>query len=679
MIAGALRVVIALAALLELAFVRLLPESGPGLYARLAAATVVVLLPGGLICDALNRRSASATLVWSLASLTVALVAVFATGSSLSLALWVLAGISVAALAVSIARRLPRPPRIGGSAIAAAAGALFGIALWHVAGPVDGDALFHLARVRKLAAFDELSLHAVNEFADGGLHPGYAFPLWHAFLAVVAQLAGVDPQLVVLHEASVLAPLAFLVVYEAGTMLFRSGWLGGGVVAANTALIALAPGHGGAFASLALPATSSRQLIVPAVLTLVFTQLREPSAAVLAGIGAGALTLTLVHPSYTVFLGVPLAGFLLVRALWDRRDALRLGAAAVAYAVPTGAALLWLLPIVRETASHNPSRGEVRRALEQYPGQLEVLRDGSYRLGPELFSRSGAVAVAALALIPLAGLAGRRRWASFVLGGSVAVLVVMLLPELFTRLSDATSISQSRRLAGFLPFAFAVAGGAAVLARLFWVGVVPLGLVAGIALQRAFPGDFTLKIEGGGGPERLTWFALVGGLAGIGVTLLLRVLRRRGVDAGREWLAGVAVILFALPVAAHAARNWSPSPEREASPLTPGLVRALREHVSERAVVFSDPQTSYRIGAELPVYVAVNPETHVAATKKNRPYERRDDALRFFRKGGDLAIPRRYRAGWLVVDRKEFKRVRVELRPVYEDDRYELYRLRARR
>ena len=69
--------------------------------------------------------------------------------------------------------------------------------------------------------FDGLSLRAVDEFADGGLHPGYAFPLWHGFLALIAQLAGVDPALVVRHEASVLAPLAVLVAYEAGHALFR--------------------------------------------------------------------------------------------------------------------------------------------------------------------------------------------------------------------------------------------------------------------------------------------------------------------------------------------------------------------------------------------------------------------------------------------------------------------------
>ena len=48
-----------------------------------------------------------------------------------------------------------------------------------------------------------------------GSPPGYAFPLWQAFLALVAKVAFVDPAKVVLHD-EVLAPLAVLVAYEAG-------------------------------------------------------------------------------------------------------------------------------------------------------------------------------------------------------------------------------------------------------------------------------------------------------------------------------------------------------------------------------------------------------------------------------------------------------------------------------
>ena len=73
----------------------------------------------------------------------------------------------------------------------------------------------------------------------------------------------------------------------------------------------------------------------------------------------------------------------------------------------------------------------------------------------------------------------------------------------------------------------------------------------------------------------------------------------------------------------------------------------------------------------MPVYIAVAPPGHVADTEKNRPYERRDQALRFFQ-SGDAAIVRRAGADWLVVDRKRFDVV-PQLDSVFRDGRYTLY------
>ena len=117
----------------------------------------------------------------------------------------------------------------------------------------------------------------------------------------------------------------------------------------------------------------------------------------------------------------------------------------------------------------------------------------------------------------------------------------------------------------------------------------------------------------------------------------------------------------------------SPGGPTVAPGLTPGLVRALRDRVPEKAVVFSDDATSYAIAGFAPVYVADALPGHVADTKANRPYTRRADAREFFRTG-NLAIPRRYGATWLVVDRNRSKR-RLDLPQVYSDPRYVLYRL----
>ena len=128
-----------------------------------------------------------------------------------------------------------------------------------------------------------------------------------------------------------------------------------------------------------------------------------------------------------------------------------------------------------------------------------------------------------------------------------------------------------------------------------------------------------------------------------------------------------------LPVAVHGFAHWTTSATADASALTPGLVRALRDEVPKRGVVFSDEQTSYRIAAAAPVLIVDAPPEHVADTKQNRPYERGKDVHAFY-STGDLAIPRRYHARWLVVAR--FRRhPNIPLRPLYKDARFALYRI----
>ena len=173
---------------------------------------------------ALGQQSVFAALSWSLAGLTAASAVMFAVEGPLWWALVLYAGAGAVALPFAIWQPLRRPsPFAIGVALA---GVGFGIALWSIAGQLDGDALFHLARIRKLEAFDNLTLESVNEFVDGGLHPGYAFPLWHVLMAGVAWLAGVDSAAAVLHEPSVLVPVAFLVAYEAGVAILRTAWAG---------------------------------------------------------------------------------------------------------------------------------------------------------------------------------------------------------------------------------------------------------------------------------------------------------------------------------------------------------------------------------------------------------------------------------------------------------------------
>jgi hypothetical protein len=652
-----------LLALPLLGVARLLPADGFGLWLRVVAATLVLLIPGSLVARALRLRGASATVAFSLGALGPALLLVFVVHSSIWLALGVLAVIALVALPFAL-RVISGPPPWDTVAIALV-GLVLGALLWHVAGAVTGDALFHLGRVRKLDAFGDLHVRSVDEFRDGGLHPGYAFPLWHAFLALVAKLAGVDPTQVMLHMPSALAPVAFAVVYESGVALFRSAWLGVGVLAAAVTAAVFAPGHGGSYALLAQPGTVDRYVLVPAALTLVFLFLRHPTWQLALALAAIGTEVFLVHASTAVFLGLVLTGFVVARVLLARTDVRNAVAVLAALFIPVGAALLWLLPIIRETASHSPSRGELMRSLMKYAAELNIDSLHRYALKPEVVSRGGAVAVAALVVVPLAALAARQRWAAFVLGGTLCILGIELLSLVFPHFADAVSVSQARRAAGFVPFAFALAGGAAVLARFVGPLVLPIGLGAGIALQLTYPGDFGPALTEGG-PAWATWIAAIGGVAAVAVGL---VLGRRLDTTG--WLAGAAVVLFCVPVALHGFRTWSPASERDSHALTPGLLAALRDEVPKRSIVFSDLETSYRISAFAPVYVAAAPPAHVADTAPNHPYRRRLAVIRYFATG-DQAILDRYNADWLVVDRSRFDPM-PNWPLEYEDARYALY------
>jgi hypothetical protein len=141
-----------------------------------------------------------------------------------------------------------------------------------------------------------------------------------------------------------------------------------------------------------------------------------------------------------------------------------------------------------------------------------------------------------------------------------------------------------------------------------------------------------------------------------------------------ERSAGLAAVTLVLPVFVHGFANWSPSAARQPSPLTDGLVAALREDVPKGTTVYSDPETSYRIAAFAPLYICVAPPGHVGDTKQNRPYDRVQQ-FRRFSSTGDLRIPRSCGARWLVVDGSRFERPDGVSPPVYRDARYALYRL----
>ena len=137
--------------------------------------------------------------------------------------------------------------------------------------------------------------------------------------------------------------------------------------------------------------------------------------------------------------------------------------------------------------------------------------------------------------------------------------------------------------------------------------------------------------------------------------------------------ASLAAAAFLIPVFGGGLLDWRRPDPPEIATLTPGLVAAMSDEVEPGTIVYSDSETSFRLAAFAPVYIAVAPPGHVADTEENRPYERARDARQFFRTG-ELAIARGYGAEYIVVDglRSELE---LDLPVVYSDDRFTVYRL----
>jgi hypothetical protein len=658
---------------------RLLPETGFGLWVRLAAATLIVLLPGVFVARCLGQRSAAAAFAASVTLVGVGLALTFALGASLDATLAFVLAVGAAAFVWSLlgrdltGARLPGEARLARAALGVA-GLGLGAAFWFVQGAFSGDTFFHLGRIRKLDALNSLSLHDVGEFRHGGLHPGYALPMWHAWLALVARLAGVDPASVAAHEASILVPLALILAFEMGWAIFRSVGLAVAVMIGQVAIKAFAPGHGGVYPFLWEPSTVATQLLVPAAVALFFHFVRKPSWTRGIVLAAASASIALVHPTYALFLAIPLGGFVLARILLTRGSELRNDLLAFAvFGVPMALAFAWLSPVVSETIPVSPGPAQLAQNLKHYNADLVVHSLSRYNLAPSRIDRNGAVAVAALLLSPLALLARRRRWAALVLGGTVAVLGIELWPLVFPHFSDAVSLSQSRRASGFIPFAVALAGGAWVISRISRPLALVGGLACGIWLEVAYSGDF-------GHAGVVVWIALYGSIAALFVGAVL-ALRSRGkpppaVSRSRGGTAALAVLLFTLPVFVHGFSHWTPLTTRDRDALTPGLIRFLQDDVPARSVVFSDLATSYRATAFAPVYVVAVPPTHAANTRPNELAKRRRAVNRFFTHPS-FEEPQAWNAQWLILTRSGPVRAieRGGAKPVYEDAKFVAFRV----
>ena len=287
-------------------------------------------------------------------------------------------------------------------------------------------------------------------------------------------------------------------------------------------------------------------------------------------------------------------------------------AAARGGAVPTGLVLLWLRPIVNETISHNPGPGERLRGLQHYGDQLVVRGERHFRIAPEVFGRSGAVAVAALILLPVAAFAIRRRWAAFALGGTLIMLVLERAVALRALLRRGLPLAGAPR-AGFAPLPFVFVGGCADRAAHL---VAAAGARCGHRRAAALAGDFQYGLRHGG-PAAATWSRWSEARSRSSPRLLRRPDRSGGARRGRGGLFVLPVVVHGSGTGARAQEDpFALSPRARSQPAHGSAEGRHRDRAR---------QDELPLAAAAPVYVVAAPVTHVADTTANNPYGRARD------------------------------------------------------
>ena len=281
-------------------------------------------------------------------------------------------------------------------------------------------------------------------------------------------------------------------------------------------------------------------------------------------------------------------------------------------------------------------RSALRRRSPVRGAARTSTRRTASRVSAKVFGRAGSVAVAALLLLPLAGLrrapplggVRRRRLARGVRRHAAPVpLRAVLRRRLALAVAQArrrSSRSRSRSPAGW--------------------GCWPRVSAGPTAPSRSSPGSSSRSSIRATSATPSSTAARRGSrgsrssaaVAALGYGFL-------GAAADRERARALAAAMLLLPTYVHGFGHWTSSPARPPSPLSDGLVSAIRDRVEPGGAVYADPEASYRIGAAAPVYICVAPPGHVADTEKNRPRRARPGvpALRPDRRPRDPARVRR--------------------------------------
>jgi hypothetical protein len=585
----------------------------PGL--PLAAALLGVLLVPGLACarilgvdeqlEAPVLLAAAIPLgcaVWSLGLMAALIV---------GLPLTALALIVGVACAVALAASTPRIHTSGsGAQLAgvAAAGALMAVLASRYETVLQGDALFHAGRVRKLLDLPHLTLSGLSSVWHGSPHAGYVVPVLHAIEAVAIRITGSEPSAAYSSLAPGCALLLPLAAYALGSAA------AGRPVGAAAALLACWDALArGSLAVLQQPPEFTFYVLIPALLALLAACARggfdrRLSRAVLLGV----LAVTLIHASYTVLVLACIAGVVIVML----RGWLLLAASVALTGVIYG--VIWAVAL----------RGGTRLPRPPVLDTVYVVVHGNpviARAGWMLDSRP-EIAVGVLSVVPLMLLFRRRHAVPAAIMG--AALVLCSFPWVPALLTSVLGYGQVKRFPrSGLPWALtaaivvvevaAVAGGRMAVPVALAVAVASLGYQAYV--PEGDPLTFAIAALTVAGVAVSAWPALRG--------------RNARVNAAAPAALGAVVLLAAALIAGsvRAQRTEVVSDLRHGpgvSVVQPRLpepvIGFFRQHDGAPfPVVLAEAYIGYQLAGEATVYPMALPLERARGEPRNMPVARK--------------------------------------------------------
>ena len=325
---------IVLAGLAVCALASLLPNGGPLTAVKLAIGTWgVLILPGAVILRLLGWPASPAAALpacaaWSVTALAPGFVLMLATGGGVPVIILWLLGVVGAGLLIGRGKPVAMDLRLTPTFFWFAAGvAGFAALMWIGSWNNVGDAVEHIARMRKITDLDPAA-HHLDQLGllppDTGLHPGYAFPLWHATGAAIVWLTGLDETVMFRFWPTALIPFVAAAVYNAGRQMF--GCRAAGLATCIGYLGAFAfPIGVGYFSQISYPGYICIFLFWPLIIDRTFTYMREGGREPIWTAAASSFVVSAAHPSYAPFMILLLGAFLVARFIMarDRTDDLR--------------------------------------------------------------------------------------------------------------------------------------------------------------------------------------------------------------------------------------------------------------------------------------------------------------------------------------------------------------------